>query len=441
MVDSNIISKGINFLNKKSFLLKSSKNPLPAKKVLLVDDQIVNLKIGQRTIEKAVGSVNVDTARNGKIALEKAQDNPYDLIIMDIEMPVMDGFDCVKNIREFDKRTPIISYTSKISLSSRQRALECGVDDYIVKPMSNRKLLRTVNKWLRQDIKELTKNTISQDLIAQTIAGKRFLIADDDPFNLQILEKILTKNRAIVKKVNNGQELIEEYHQSLEQGNDIYDAIITDINMPILKGDAAANKIRYNEIINEDKDPLIIISFSSDNQPEEVHHFLKKGMDGHFVKGDDSNNLLQILTFWLTIHDNKNNYNNKTEEDISKESQIKDNVDNTNLSNGEEYKSYQIFNNKFSNKELKSYRNIFLKNSEDLIKSIDKAYKVKDISKLSFTSHALKGISGNIGAQRLFTIVSYANNYFRCGYWPDDRNWFVNLNDVYQETISFLRSL
>ena len=122
---------------------------LSGKRILLVDDDMRNI-FALSTVFTAY-DVTVETANNGREALEQLQNNPnIDLILMDIMMPEMDGFEAIAKIR-LDKQfaqLPIIAVTAKAMQGDRKRVLEVGANDYIAKPVDTNKLLALIRVWL-----------------------------------------------------------------------------------------------------------------------------------------------------------------------------------------------------------------------------------------------------------------------------------------------------
>ena len=92
----------------------------------------------------------IDQSYNGTKALEKAQSNPYSLIILDIMLPGMDGFEICKEIRSKDSKTPILMLTAKAEEIDKIMGLEFGADDYLTKPFSIRELTARVKALLRR---------------------------------------------------------------------------------------------------------------------------------------------------------------------------------------------------------------------------------------------------------------------------------------------------
>jgi len=123
--------------------------------VLVVDDTAMNLKITIRVLEKL--GVRADPAGNGKEALEALAQRPYDLVLMDCQMPEMDGYEATAAIRKTQKkgepRVPIVAMTAHAMSGEREKCLAAGMDDYLSKPVDNAKLARMVRKWLSRETK------------------------------------------------------------------------------------------------------------------------------------------------------------------------------------------------------------------------------------------------------------------------------------------------
>jgi signal transduction histidine kinase/ActR/RegA family two-component response regulator len=120
--------------------------------VLLVEDNEVNAFIASMTLE-SLGIV-AHHAKNGAVAVEMFQEHAYDLILMDCEMPVMDGYAAVRLIRNLEAgdtakpRTPVIALTAHALTGDREVCLEGGMDDYLTKPFDRQTLATMLTKWL-----------------------------------------------------------------------------------------------------------------------------------------------------------------------------------------------------------------------------------------------------------------------------------------------------
>ena len=112
------------------------------KKILLVEDNELNFEIAKTVLEEA--GFRVDGASNGKEAVDKASNNTYDVILMDIQMPIMDGYEATKKLRKLGNRTPIIAMTANAFSEDRKKAKDVGMDGYIAKPIDVKTLVSTI---------------------------------------------------------------------------------------------------------------------------------------------------------------------------------------------------------------------------------------------------------------------------------------------------------
>jgi CheY-like chemotaxis protein len=104
------------------------------------------------------GGLDFDLAANGEEAVAMWAKGGYDLVLMDVQMPLMDGFEAVRAIRERERtgsgRTPIVALTAHAYLSDRQKCLEAGMDAYVAKPIDFQGLLEVVRELLGGKVKE-----------------------------------------------------------------------------------------------------------------------------------------------------------------------------------------------------------------------------------------------------------------------------------------------
>ncbi|MBL8229555.1 MAG: response regulator [Bryobacterales bacterium] len=119
-------------------------------RILLVEDNPVNAKITTRLLEKM--GHHIMAASNGHEACQAFHHEAFDLILMDVMMPEMDGLQATKEIRRMEatghRRTPIVALTASAMESDRKRCEEAGMDDYLTKPLSTRQLAEKVQRWL-----------------------------------------------------------------------------------------------------------------------------------------------------------------------------------------------------------------------------------------------------------------------------------------------------
>ncbi|MBX3691751.1 MAG: response regulator [Dokdonella sp.] len=120
-------------------------------RVLLVEDNPVNLQVARRLLSLA--GLEIDTAGNGRVALDCLADAHYDLVLMDCQMPVMDGYTATRQRREAEAanglpRLPIIAMTANAMAGDREKCLAAGMDEYLSKPLDRSLLESTLARWL-----------------------------------------------------------------------------------------------------------------------------------------------------------------------------------------------------------------------------------------------------------------------------------------------------
>ncbi len=122
---------------------------LKNKSILLVDDDIRNIYSLTNALEEE--GLHCITAENGKVALEALKENPnIDLVLMDVMMPQMDGYEATVEIRKMDEfsKLPIIALTAKAMKGDKEKCLAVGMSDYISKPVNVEQLLSLMRVWL-----------------------------------------------------------------------------------------------------------------------------------------------------------------------------------------------------------------------------------------------------------------------------------------------------
>ena len=119
-------------------------------RVLLAEDNLVNQKLASRLLEKH--GHNVVTAANGRQALERIEAENFDIVLMDVQMPEIDGFEATATVRKMEEATgahlPIVAMTAHAMQGDNQRCMAAGMDGYLAKPLDVKKLLEVVQAVL-----------------------------------------------------------------------------------------------------------------------------------------------------------------------------------------------------------------------------------------------------------------------------------------------------
>ena len=126
----------------------------PNAKLLIVDDHEMNLKVAQGLLEPL--QVQIETAENGKVAIDKIKKNHYDIVFMDHMMPVMDGVEATKAIRQLEdevfKSLPIIALSANATTEARELFQQNGFNDFVPKPIKLKELCACIRKWLPENL-------------------------------------------------------------------------------------------------------------------------------------------------------------------------------------------------------------------------------------------------------------------------------------------------
>lgn len=124
--------------------------PISEAKILLIEDKLSNRKTIEIYLRSRVGKVEI--AENGKEAVEMFADNQYDMILMDLQMPIMGGIEAAQLIREMEVgreyRVPIIAFSANYFSSDKEVSIEVGMDAYISKPFQSKTLFNLMEEYI-----------------------------------------------------------------------------------------------------------------------------------------------------------------------------------------------------------------------------------------------------------------------------------------------------
>jgi CheY-like chemotaxis protein len=121
-----------------------------AASILIVEDNIINQKVACRMLQNA--GFDVTVASNGSEALARIRETAPDLVLMDLQMPVMDGFEATAALRKRERQTgiriPIVALTANAMKGDREKCLEIGMDGYVSKPINKQMLMEEIGRLL-----------------------------------------------------------------------------------------------------------------------------------------------------------------------------------------------------------------------------------------------------------------------------------------------------
>ncbi len=177
--------------------------------VLVVEDEINILKLMNIRLTKS--GFNVFTAENGEAALNVLSKEEIDLVVADVMMPVMDGFEFVERMRAESKNIPVIFVTAKESLDDKRTGFNLGADDYMVKPIDHEELVLRINALLkRADIRRTKKLTIG----TCTLDYESLSVFNSDGYTVLFSKKeflILYKLLSYPERIFTKNQLMDEF--------------------------------------------------------------------------------------------------------------------------------------------------------------------------------------------------------------------------------------
>ncbi|MBF0399058.1 MAG: response regulator, partial [Desulfobacterales bacterium] len=353
-------------------------------KALVVDDNSASREIFKAQLEDL--EFEVDSASLGTEALVILKDSTflYDLIFMDWKMPVMDGIETSKKIRENKvfKRIPIIMMTAYGREDIHRQAEEVGVNAFLIKPVKQSLLLDTVSEILgkREPKKPLDEKQEESDSVNK-IKGAKILLVEDNSINQQVAREILEAADVILEITDNGKKAVDRV-KSFQ-----FNAVLMDIQMPVMDGYEATRKIRELGI------DVPIIAMTAHAMKSDREKCIESGMNDYVTKPINSEQLFSTLSRWIKI-------------DVSKVSDIS--KQNTTVSETQMEKLIKILPGvdvisgvKRLGGNFKLFQNLlkeFYDNYSQVPSDIKSAIEKFDIDVAGKLVHTLKGISGNLSA-------------------------------------------
>lgn len=247
--------------------------------ILIVEDNEINYKFLSNLL--SMNGHIFDIVVNGEEAVKAFKKKKYDIILMDCQMPLMDGYEATRQIRKLEKgktHTPIIAMTAYSLKGDDEKCFEAGMDEYISKPIEVSILMSVLQKYSNkgEDDKKIIENA-EHEFNSSVINPKKkqkILIVDDTVFNIKLLIAALEDDYDI-SIATNGKDALSVAHS-----NNPPDIILLDIMMPEMNGYEVCEKLKQEK---DTKDiPIIFVTAMQDGKSEE--HGLKLGAIDYITK-------------------------------------------------------------------------------------------------------------------------------------------------------------
>ena len=246
-------------------------------RILVVDD---DKNICEGIKENMSGSgVGFDAAYSGETAVELvrkeyAAGNEYSTIILDWQMPGMNGLDTAREIRKIIPiDTPVLFLTSYDWSEIETEALEIDVDGFLAKPFTPMNLKEKLIEV------EHFKNSVSKEDVKLDLKGMHFLLAEDNELNAEIVTELLKVEGATCDVAENGKTVVDKFTSAPAN---TYDAVLMDVMMPIMNGYEATKAIRASK--HPEALTIPIVAMTANAFVKDVQDALDAGMNAHIAK-------------------------------------------------------------------------------------------------------------------------------------------------------------
>ena len=220
-------------------------------KVLIIEDNELNMKLVRSLLQ--LGKYRVFEADNAEKGLQLMRANRPDLVLMDIQLPGMNGLKATQIIKKDNdlKHTPVVALTSYAMQGDEKKAVSAGCAGYITKPIDTRSFLDQIQKFIKHDAQE-TKAPNSDRPASQNSTCAKVLIVDDEPKNIKLLSAQMPPSEFNIISAHGGIEAMQKINDQHP------DLILLDIMMPDMDGYEVTRRVKANPATKEI--PIILIT-------------------------------------------------------------------------------------------------------------------------------------------------------------------------------------
>ncbi|MCK9379479.1 MAG: response regulator [Sulfuritalea sp.] len=389
-------------------------------RVLVVDDNQVSREILAEMLR--FFHLEVDVVVSGPAALTTlvAAEKPYDLVLMDWRMPGMNGDEAIQRIHReagLARQPKVVMVTAYGGEDVIRLAEQAEVDGFLIKPVLPSTLLDTIlsvlgrGRILGNDGK---RRPSAPDLATcGLLAGARLLLVEDNDINREFATELLRSEGIEVDEAENGQIAVDKVQQQ------DYDGVLMDIQMPVMDGLEAARRIRAlaKNPGSERFAALPIIAMTALAMAQDTKKSQAAGMNDHVTKPIVPNRLMAALARWVRLPDARRGRPASLPAGTASPSgEIP--ADLQALTSLDAYEGIRRIGGKADayRRQLRRFREHY----PGAIAELRRLIAEKDLERAEEYCHALKGVSGNVGAHALFGKITAIDNRLKQGEVPDE---------------------
>ncbi len=272
---------------------------LAGKRVIIADDNLSNLDILSHVLKTA--GMQVEAYTNGSETIRAVReagerDEPFDICILDIMMPGMSGYEVAEAVRSIaGEKLPLLAFSSSLPDGAKQ-CQEFGFDGFLPKPINRSKLLKMIERLLAGFLPAAQKDGKAAKILTQYSLREEvkysitILLAEDNPVNQKLAEKLLSNAGYEVVVAGNGQEALNAFIEAPER----YDLILMDIQMPIMSGLEATGELRERGF-----GTVPIIAMTADADESDRRRYRAAGMDDCIAKPIKRDAVFDVINRWI----------------------------------------------------------------------------------------------------------------------------------------------
>lgn len=388
-------------------------------RVLVVDDNEVSREIMAEMLR--FFRLDVNTVPSGAAALAElgGVSEPYDLVLMDWRMPGMNGDEATQHIHldpAIVRKPKVVMVTAYGREDVIRLSEQAGVDGFLIKPVSPSTLLDTILSVLgRKRIfgADDKHRANSCDLATSgSLVGMRLLLVEDNDINREFATELLRSEGVEIDEAVNGAEAITKVQQQH------YDAVLMDVQMPVMDGLEAARRIRALAAMPgcERFASLPIIAMTALAMVQDAEKSQAAGMNDHVTKPVAPDRLMAVLAKWVQLPNGRTGMRSASRASVASQGgEIS--PDLLALTSLDSREGIRRIGGKITayRKQLRRFREHYA----NAIVELQQLAAEQGTQRAEEYCHILKGVTGNIGAQALYEKLSVIDNQFKQGMQPD----------------------
>jgi CheY-like chemotaxis protein len=381
------------------------------KRLLVVDDDVAQRKATHGKL--APLGVQIDEAIDGHRALEALARHRYDLVLLDLRMPVLDGYAVAAEVRRgqvpINREARIVAYSSEPAHVASVKAHKAGMDGFVSKPCPQLPLVEALRQALENP----------RAAADGALAGRRVLVADDDSFNRKAAAAYLRHAGVTVLEAAHGRGALEHL---FEPG--AWDAVLMDIDIPVVNGLDTTRLIRASNL-SCNRVPILALTAHSDQAT--VQEALEAGMNGYITKPVEAGELYRTLSDFFS--------GAKAIAPAKPAAQPP----------APDHKGRLL-----DVKRLEGYRRIgileellddYIAEIAQLVERLEKEVADQNLTQAIDALHSLLGMSVDAGASALYRLVrAIYVPMIEAGAWPSQLGWLEQISATTNQTQAALKA-